>query len=103
MADVYGATVSKDTISKITDKVLKKVAEWRDRPLDKVYSVMFIEAIVRHEAALGPSGGERPNTDAVPHKAEPSQLYRSADGRMHTQHHADHLQGPAGWPSTGCR
>ena len=45
-ADVYGATVSKDTISRITDKVLEEMTEWRDRPLDRVYPVMFIDAIV---------------------------------------------------------
>src|SRR5689334_13351541 len=45
-ADGYGATVSKETISKITDKVLEEMAEWRDRPLDRVYPVMFIDAIM---------------------------------------------------------
>ncbi len=45
-ADVYGATVSKDTISKITDKVLEEMADWRGRPLDRVYPVIFIDAIV---------------------------------------------------------
>src|SRR6478609_3573641 len=45
-ADVYGATVSKDPISKITVKVLEELTEWRDRPLDKVYPVMFIDAIM---------------------------------------------------------
>ena len=34
-ADVYGATVSKDTISRITDAVVEQMAEWRDRPLDR--------------------------------------------------------------------
>ncbi len=43
--DVYGATVSKDTISKITDKVLGEMAEWSGRPLDSVYPVVFIDAI----------------------------------------------------------
>jgi transposase-like protein len=33
-AEVYGAKVSKDTISKITDKVLDDMAEWQNRPLD---------------------------------------------------------------------
>nr|WP_225623918.1 transposase [Rhodococcus rhodochrous] len=37
--DVYGATVSKETISKITDKVLAEMAEWSVRPLDSVYPV----------------------------------------------------------------
>ena len=33
-ADVYGATVSKDTISRITDKVIAEMAEWCNRPLE---------------------------------------------------------------------
>ena len=45
-ADVYGATVSKDTISRITDTVVAEMAEWRNRPLDPVYPVIFIDAIV---------------------------------------------------------
>jgi putative transposase len=43
--EVYGAKVSKDTISRITDKVLEEMAEWRNRPLDAVYPVIFIDAI----------------------------------------------------------
>jgi transposase-like protein len=45
-AEVYGATVSKDTISRITDKVLDDMAEWQHRPLDRVYPVLFLDAIV---------------------------------------------------------
>ena len=44
--DVYGAKVSKDTISRITDTVVAEMNEWRDRPLDPVYPVIFIDAIV---------------------------------------------------------
>ncbi len=44
--DVYGAQVSKDTISRITDKVLDELTEWSNRPLDRVYPVVFIDAIV---------------------------------------------------------
>lgn len=44
-ADVYGATVSKDTISRITDKVIGEMAEWCNRPLESVYPVVFIDAI----------------------------------------------------------
>jgi transposase-like protein len=43
--EVYGATVSKDTISRITDKVVAEMAEWANRPLDAVYPVVFIDAI----------------------------------------------------------
>lgn len=43
--DVYGASVSRETISKITDKVIAEMTEWSVRPLDSVYPVMFIDAI----------------------------------------------------------
>jgi putative transposase len=45
-AEVYGAKVSKDTISRISEKVVEEMAEWRNRPLDRVYPVIFIDAIV---------------------------------------------------------
>ena len=45
LAEVYGASVSKDTISAITDRVLDGLAEWQSRPLDPVYPVIFIDAI----------------------------------------------------------
>ena len=44
-ADVYGATVSKDTISRITDKVIEEMAECCNRPLEAVYPLVFIDAI----------------------------------------------------------
>jgi transposase-like protein len=43
--EVYGAKVSKDTISRITDKVIAEMAEWANRPLERVYPVLFIDAI----------------------------------------------------------
>ncbi|WP_155053966.1 IS256 family transposase [Streptomyces blattellae] len=45
LAEVYGASVSKTTISTITDKVMDGMAEWQNRPLDRVYPVVFIDAI----------------------------------------------------------
>ncbi len=45
LAEVYGAEVSRQTISTITDKVLEGMAEWQSRPLDAVYTVVFIDAI----------------------------------------------------------
>ena len=45
-ADIYGAKVSKDTISRINEKVIEEMADWRTRPLDRVYPVLFIDAIV---------------------------------------------------------
>ena len=45
LAEVYGAEVSKQTISTITDRVMEGMAEWQRRPLDPVYAVIFIDAI----------------------------------------------------------
>jgi putative transposase len=36
IADVYGAEVSRDTISRITDRVLEEMVAWQSRPLDSV-------------------------------------------------------------------
>jgi transposase-like protein len=45
LAEVYGAAVSRETISKITDAVLEEMTGWLARPLDRVYPVVFIDAI----------------------------------------------------------
>jgi putative transposase len=45
LAEVYGAEVSKQTISTITDKVMDGMGEWQNRPLDRVYPVVFLDAI----------------------------------------------------------
>src|SRR6187399_608334 len=45
LAEVYGASVSKQTISTITDRVIEGMAEWQSRPLDSVYPVIFIDAV----------------------------------------------------------
>jgi transposase-like protein len=45
LAEVYGTEVSKETISRITNKVIDEMVEWQNRPLNRVYPVMFIDAI----------------------------------------------------------
>ncbi|MEU1527835.1 IS256 family transposase [Nocardia rhamnosiphila] len=45
-AEIYGASVSKETVSRITDKVIAEMQEWSSRPLDEVYAAIFIDAIV---------------------------------------------------------
>jgi transposase-like protein len=45
LAEIYGAQVSRETISNITDRVLDGMAEWQGRPLDAVYAVLFLDAI----------------------------------------------------------
>jgi transposase-like protein len=45
LAEVYGAQVSKDHISTITERVMDSLSEWQARPLDPVYPVLFIDCI----------------------------------------------------------
>ena len=45
LQEIYGAEVSKQTITAITDRVMEGMAEWQSRPLDPVYAVVFIDAI----------------------------------------------------------
>ena len=45
-AEIYGAAVSKETISRITDKVIEEMQAWQARPLDQIYAAVFIDAIV---------------------------------------------------------
>lgn len=44
-AEVYGASIGKDTISRITDKVVEEMQAWTARPLLGVYAAIFIDAI----------------------------------------------------------
>jgi transposase-like protein len=44
-AEVYGASVSKDTVSRITDRVVEDMQAWTTRPLLPVYAAVFIDAI----------------------------------------------------------
>jgi putative transposase len=45
-AEIYGASVSRETISRITDKVIEEMNDWAARPLDQIYAAVFIDAIV---------------------------------------------------------
>lgn len=45
LAEVYGTDVSRETISKITDAVIEEMNDWLTRTLDRVYPVIFIDAI----------------------------------------------------------
>jgi putative transposase len=44
-AEIYGASVSRETVSRITDRVLEEMTDWQNRPLDEVYAAVFIDAI----------------------------------------------------------
>ena len=46
LADVYDTDISRDTISRITDAVIEDLLAWQNRPLDPIYPVILIDAIV---------------------------------------------------------
>nr|WP_239377047.1 transposase [Frankia sp. Cj5] len=46
LAEIYGTGLSRQTISNITNKVIEGIEAWDARPLDAVYAVVFIDAIV---------------------------------------------------------
>ena len=43
--DIYGFDVSEGFISDVTEKILPRIEEWQNRPLDDVYPVVYIDAI----------------------------------------------------------
>ena len=52
LQDIYGVEVSSATISAITDKLLPQIAEWRSRPLESIYAIVFLDAMffkAKHE------------------------------------------------------
>jgi transposase-like protein len=46
LEQVYGTQLSHETVSRITDAVLEEVRAWQSRPLDPVWAVVFLDAIV---------------------------------------------------------
>ena len=45
LLEIYGAKVSKETVTRITDAVIETMVAWQNRPLEAVYPVVFIDAI----------------------------------------------------------
>ncbi|MCB9245165.1 MAG: IS256 family transposase [Flavobacteriales bacterium] len=55
LQELYGLDVSATTVSRVTDKILPLVQEWRNRPLEQVYPFVWLDAIhykVRHEGRV---------------------------------------------------
>ena len=44
--DLYGYELSTQTISNITEKIMEKANDWQNRPLDKIYPIIFMDATV---------------------------------------------------------
>ena len=53
--ELYGVTVSRELISKVTDAVHEELREWRSRPLEAVYPIVYFDALrvkVREEGVV---------------------------------------------------
>ena len=46
LREIYGVSVCRDLISKVTDAVMEDARAWQTRPLDDVYPVLFLDALV---------------------------------------------------------
>ena len=66
-AEIYGASVSQETISRITDKVIEEMQSWQARPLDEIYAAIFIDAIV-----VKVRDGRSPTVPSTPRSGSPS-------------------------------
>jgi putative transposase len=45
LEEIYGVEVSHATISNVTDKLIPQIAEWRSRPLESIYTIVFLDAM----------------------------------------------------------
>jgi putative transposase len=55
LSEMYDLDISPATISRVTDKILPLIQEWRSRPLERVYPFVWLDAIhykVRHEGRV---------------------------------------------------
>jgi transposase-like protein len=53
---VYNVEVSPDLISRVTDGVMDEVREWQNRPLERSYAIMYLDALrvkAKQEGKIG--------------------------------------------------
>jgi len=45
LSELYATEIGRDTISRITDAILEDVQAWRSRPLERVYPIVYFDAM----------------------------------------------------------
>jgi putative transposase len=45
MQEMYGVEVSAGLLTKVTDKLMPIITEWRNRPLESIYTIVFLDAM----------------------------------------------------------
>lgn len=58
LEEIYGIEVSQELISSVTDAVLEDVKAWRNRPLDTVYPIVYLDALVTKDRLPSDPGAE---------------------------------------------
>src|SRR3982074_310229 len=91
LAEIYGAEVSKQTISTITDRVMEGMAEWQSRPLDPACVLSVVANVARWDAQM-PRGGSNQMPGSV--KKRYFELVREG--------HMGAAAAPRGGVSTSC-
>jgi putative transposase len=46
LEEIYGVDISPDLVSTVTDSVISEAKEWQNRPLEKIYPVMYLDATI---------------------------------------------------------
>lgn len=46
LQELYGVQIGRDTISRVTDQVLEDIAAWRTRPLERIYPIVYFDALM---------------------------------------------------------
>lgn len=46
LEEIYGCSVGHELISNVTDEVMDEVIEWQNRPLDKIYPILYLDAMM---------------------------------------------------------
>ena len=46
LGEIYGVEVSPDLISRVTDAVVEELNAWQHRPLESVYCIVYVDALV---------------------------------------------------------
>lgn len=46
LSDLYGTRIGKDQVSRVTDRVLEDVEAWRHRPLEEIYPIVYLDALM---------------------------------------------------------
>ena len=55
LQEIYGVDISPSLISEVTDAVLEEVQEWQSRPLERIYPIVYLDALfvkMRHEGRV---------------------------------------------------